>query len=230
MSQHARLFVEQDDVSSPLPLSLQVSDPDTISELTTYAEGADRERFALAALRIGVLALRQASGQLDSTVVRNEADRMITALQGKLQQHATHIKGQLQSTLGEYFDPKSGRFSERVQRLVDKDGELETVLRKQVGTDNSELAKTLASHLGQQSPLMKILDPDQSKGILANIRETVNQQLMTQREHVVRQFSLDDEGSALSRFIRELNNRQGKLDEKLQTRLNDVVREIFSGR
>ena len=40
-----------------LPLELKVDDPDTIRELVTFREGEPRERFALNALRIGVLAL-----------------------------------------------------------------------------------------------------------------------------------------------------------------------------
>ena len=43
-----------------LPLEITVEDADTIAELCQHAEGEERERFALSALRIGVLALRQA--------------------------------------------------------------------------------------------------------------------------------------------------------------------------
>ena len=39
-----------------LPLELTVNDPDTIRELLTFHEGEPRERYALNALRIGVLA------------------------------------------------------------------------------------------------------------------------------------------------------------------------------
>ena len=47
-----------------LPLELTVVDRDTIDELLSYEAGADRELFALNALRIGVLALRQARGRV----------------------------------------------------------------------------------------------------------------------------------------------------------------------
>ena len=51
----------------------------------------------------------------------------------------------MQLTLGtalrDYFDPKSGRFAERVQALVDEDGELARVIRSQVEGSDSSLAQ-----------------------------------------------------------------------------------------
>ena len=49
-----------------LALELRVDDHDTIRELLAFHEGEPRDRFALNALRIGVLALRQARGQIDA--------------------------------------------------------------------------------------------------------------------------------------------------------------------
>jgi len=49
--------------------------------------------------------------------------------------------------------PKSGYFTERVERLVKKDGDLEKVLREQIGdAEQSELARALARRIGDNSP------------------------------------------------------------------------------
>lgn len=224
-SQHPRLFSEQTG-QAELQLHLTVTDPDSIQELSMVPEGELRENFALKAMRIGVIAMRQARGQIDATVVRSESERLLMSLNAQFREHSQHVHQQLQTALGKYFDPQSGQFTERVQRLVQKDGELEHLLRRQVGGEDSELCKTLAHHFGQQSPLMRMLDPDQSKGILANIRTTLEQQLTTQREHVIGQFSLDNETSALSRFIKELTSRQGELSDKLRTKIDEVVKEF----
>jgi hypothetical protein len=53
-------------------------------------------------------------------------------------------------------------------RRVVRHPELEQLLRRQVGSQDSELGKTLASHFGVDSPLMKVLSPDQSRGLLAS--------------------------------------------------------------
>ena len=43
-----------------ITLTLRVSDPEAVAELLKYGEGAQREMFALSALRLGILTLRQA--------------------------------------------------------------------------------------------------------------------------------------------------------------------------
>ncbi len=209
-----------------LQLELVVKDEDTIAELVKHPEGAAREQFALRALRIGVLALRQARGEIDAERVRRESERLLDALQSTLQHHAGQINQCVTGVLKEYFDPQSGRFQERVERLVKQDGELEAVLKRHIGTDDSELAKTLAAHFGDTSPLMKMLSPDQSQGILASLQKLVEDKLAEQRDHVLKQFSLDHKESALSRFIGELTERQGKLSEDLHGKIDDVVKEF----
>ena len=216
----------EDEFPYRLLLELAVSDRDTIIELCRYPEGDTRDEFALDALRIGVLALRQARGQLDGEVVRREGERLLEQLQGRLTQHAEFVSERLSGSLKDYFDPHSGRFQERVDRLIRKDGDLELMLRRQVGSEDSELCRTLAAHFGQDSPLMKMLSPEQSTGLLAALGETLSAQLQTQRDQVLGQFSLDNKDGALSRFLAELGDRQGELSTKLHEQIEVVVREF----
>ncbi len=207
-------------------LELTVYDPDTIAELSLYVDRDAREQFVLKALRIGILALRQARGQIDAELVRRESERLLETLQSRLNEHSNLVHERLTSILKDYFDPKDGRFPERVDRLVKQDGELETVLRRQIGNEDSQLCKTLTAHFGQESPLMQLLSPDQSQGLMAALQQTLDSQLATQREHVLKQFSLDNKDGALSRFIRELTDRQGQLSEKLHRKIDEVVKEF----
>lgn len=206
-----------------LILELTVHDADTISELCRYAEGEERDQFAVKALRIGVLALRQARGQIDVESVRRESERLLERMQNRLGEHSMLIQERLTGLLREYFDPQSGRFQERVDRLVKKDGELEQMLRRQIGGDDSELCRTLTFHFGAESPLMRLLSTDQSQGLLAILRQILEDQLRQQREHVLRQFSLDTKDSALSRFILELTEQQGRFSDKLHDRIDKAV-------
>lgn len=216
--------------SDDLPLSLHldfvIRDSDTIAELVSHPEGEVRDRFAHEALRIGVLALRQVRGKIDADLVKNESDRLMEMLRDRLSNHSNQVHERLTGVLKDYFDPEDGRFEERVQRLVKQDGDLEQVLRRQIGTDDSELCKTLTSHFGEESPLMKILSPDQSKGLLAELRETLADQLRSQREHVLDQFSLNNKEGALSRFLGELTQNHGELNEQLQGKIDGLVKEF----
>ena len=54
----------------PLTLTLHVTDPEVIAELRRHGDGYERDRHALSALRVGMLALRAASGQMDVSSIR----------------------------------------------------------------------------------------------------------------------------------------------------------------
>ena len=54
----------------------------------------------------------------------------------------------LADALKEYFDPESGRFTDRVQRLVGQDGELSQLIRGFIDGENSQLARTMFAHIG----------------------------------------------------------------------------------
>lgn len=214
------------DLPYSMALELVVHDPAVIAELSQYPEGEPRDEFAINALRIGVLAMRQARGQIDIEAVRREGERLLASLQDRLVTHSQLMNDRLTNVLKEYFDPQNGRFPERVERLVRKDGDLEQLLRRQIGDQDSELCKTLTSHFGDDSPLMRLLSPDQSKGLLAALRETLDVQLKSQRDHVLSQFSLDNKDGALARFITELTDHQGKLSKHLSDKIDEVVKEF----
>lgn len=223
---HARIARFDEGHGTRIQLVLAVTDPDTIAELSRHSNEEEREEFALNALRIGVLALRQARGEVDGQQIRREADSLLKSLAQHFDAHARSVHDRLGVALQEYFDPEGGRFHERVNRLIRKDGELEEVLRRQVGPDGSELARTLAQSFGSESPLMKLLSPHESEGLCRALQGMVDDQLGQQRDAILRQFSLDDRESALSRLVAELNESQSELSGELQEKISTVVREF----
>jgi hypothetical protein len=209
-----------------LMLELHVADPELVQELQAFAEGKPRDDYALCALKIGLLALKQARGQIDADTVRQEGERLLTRMGGHLDSHAKGLENALSTTLRAYFDPESGRLHERVHRLVRKDGELEEVLRRQIGQQDSELSKTLAAHFGAHSPLMKMLSPKESEGLLKLLSDTLAEQLRSQRERVLSEFSMDNQEGALSKLVARLTQSHGELGKDLQTRIDAVVGEF----
>ena len=73
---------------APIPgameLHLRVTDRDVLAELAKHPAGAARDEFALEALKIGVLALRRASSQIDGDLVQREMKAMLDALRRQL--------------------------------------------------------------------------------------------------------------------------------------------------
>ncbi len=211
---------------SELELSLVVRDRDVIEALVEQDELGTQDEFALDALRIGVMALRHANTRLDADLLRRETSQMLTTLSQHLSHYTQTTREQLNGTLKEYFDPSDGRFNERVGRLVAHDGELARLMKEQIDGDNSHLARTLLSHVGRESPLMKMLDPAQSEGLLAALRGAVEGQLTKQSEQVLREFSLDNQQGALARLVRELTTKHGDLTKDLNNKIDEVVKEF----
>ncbi|MDA1212519.1 MAG: hypothetical protein O2955_08375, partial [Planctomycetota bacterium] len=220
----------ESDSGDPSPhwmsLDLTVHDPEVIHELSKFPQGKSREEFALKALRLGVLSLRHARGVVDTSALRNESDRLLEQMRQRLTEHAGQMHDRMTTVLKDYFDPNNGRFPERLERLMRQDGELEQLLRRQLGQEDSELCRTLASHLGEESPLIKLLNTDQTGGFLAAFRSLLEKQLTEQREQVLKQFSLDVKDGALSRFISELTDRQGKFSDDLNIKIDGVVKQF----
>ena len=73
---------------------------------------------------------------------------------------------------------------------------------------------------------MKLLNPRESEGLLASLGQTLDTQLTAQRNHVLREFSLDNKEGALARMIAELTTSHGQLNEALQKKIDTVVQEF----
>ena len=196
------------DVDAAMLLRLRVHDPEVIAELRRRPE-AERERFAQEALRLGVLALRMASGQVDTAAIRQAGEKLVGEVRELLAGRAAELTG----VLSQYFDPKSGVLPQRLEALVKKDGELERLL----GSDESLLARTLAEHLGEDSPL---------HGLREEIAKSVEGALLLQKDEMLRQFSLDRKDSALSRLVGEIAGKQGELRADVAAQVQAVVREL----
>jgi hypothetical protein len=209
-----------------LSLDLTVTDPEVVAELCAKPEGHERDEYALGALRLGVLALRQARGQIDANTLRHEGERLLGDVQVALSEHRAGLDRTLVGTLKDYFDPESGRFSERVERLLKKDGDLETLLSRKVTAADSEMCRALAGLVGKDSPLCRLLSPGESNEFLKSLHVAVSAELDCQRKQVLREFSLDNKEGALSRLVGELTDSNGKLRTDLQNKIEGLVKQF----
>jgi hypothetical protein len=162
---------------SRLTLSVEVTDPEVLAELDRIADRDERERYATAALRLGVLALKTAAGQVDAASIRDAGREVVGEVRELLSTRAVELSERISGTLSKYLDPATGLLPQRMQSLVAKDGELARVLQAHLGADGSVLAKTVTALLGEQ------------------------------KNEVLKQFSLDHKDSALSRLVAEIEEQ-----------------------
>src|SRR5260370_25360869 len=108
-----------------------------------------------------------------------------------------------------------------------EDGELERLLRTHVGGDDSVLARSLAMHLGEGSHLFKLLSPTDGTGLRAQLTKTIEDALAEQRQHILREFSLDHKDSALSRLLSEFSlDDEGSALNRLSKMLSTTSEQI----
>ena len=208
-------------------LDLTVTDRETVVELLKYDDESDRDGYALSALKVGVLAIRQACGVVDALSIQEECQKFVNLVGKTLNSHADTLSVQVGTMLAKYFDPSNGEFNQRLDRLIRRDGELETLLGKHLNGDGSSLTNALERHIGPNSPLLQMLSPDQRKGILAALKESVDVVMNDHGKSIAGQFSLDDKDSALSRLVCEITEKNGVLRKDLSTDL-DHIRKEFS--
>lgn len=211
---------------TPLALHLSVRDPEVVAELARHPDGPVRAEFALSALRVGVLAIRQASGAIDAAAIREEGQRLVAGVGDVLKAQSAEWIGQVSKLVAQYFDPKTGVLETRLSNLLRKDGEFDALLRRHLDADTSTIAQTLARHVGAQSAIFKLLSPDQKEGLLAALSGTLEGALKAQHERLRNEFSLDHESSALSRLVQRITDANGRLRDDLKTNVNALCAEF----
>ena len=212
--------------TTPLTMALSVTDADCIAELRTRDEGPDRDSFALSALRVGLLAMRQAAGVVDRQAIRSEGDRLLETLRTSLQSHYERTTDDMGTLLEKYFDVNDGTLLQRIDRLVKKDGDLESVLSRYVDGETSSLSTSLERHLGADSPLLQILSTDRSKGLLAALNDVIKESVRTRNEAIIQEFTLDKEDSALARLVSRVTDENGKLRKEFASDIQQLRREF----
>jgi hypothetical protein len=190
-----------------MTLTLNLTDPEVIAFLheanidPTRDYAQNQLDLANNALKIGVLALKSAQSKVDVHTIHTEIDRMMGLLQTNLAMHNHAVNDSIQTRLKEYFDPSSGRFEERIKRLLHKDdGELASLIKQQVVKTSTTLSDNLTPLIGPGSRLLTILDPDNKTGLVSLVQWAVGEA----NKSILAEFSLDNKNGSLRRLISEL--------------------------
>ncbi len=228
ISRHETPFsaLSASDMPDLVHLDLWLRDADLVQPLLEYPEGRERDEFIRRALRIGILALRQAQARIDTDSVRREGEYFIGQLGNHLHTFQDGIGSLLTTTLKDYLDPRDGRFVERVERLVRDGGDLESVMRSQTEVAKATLQNSLEIYLGADSPIARLLTPNESNTLLTALHGTVNDLVANHLSRVLHEFSLDNREGVLVRLIDEVNARNGQLTGNVQSTVQTMAQEF----
>jgi len=73
---------------------------------------------------------------------------------------------------------------------------------------------------------MRLLNPEESNGLVQAIRQSAQEVLEFERDRVLAEFSLDNKDSALSRMVTELAEKNGQFTGDLTNKIDEVVKEF----
>ncbi len=162
--------------NEPMEITLTIDDPEVLAWLSEF-EDAERPTKAATALRIGVLALRQASGFIDRQAIKDEGKQLTNEIEREVTDAMTAMVGP-ESRIMKTLDPKQA------------DG-LVAQLREAIDADLSKNGQQILGAFSlddASSPLSRLV---------AHVRDS--------QDTLRKEFSLDDENSGLSRLLRQLN-------------------------
>jgi hypothetical protein len=182
-----------------MDLTLHVTDPMVLGYLQRF-EGDNRIEKAQEALKVGVIALQQASPTLDTQVV-----------QEKFSAFEKELGEQFSAFLGE----RDGVLPRSLERFFGEHGLIAGLFNKHFDPTDGRLAKLIENQIGPASKFAKALDPKNKEGVIALIENKVRELIESKVDELLGEFSLDDEKSALSRLKELLAGGLGDIKKAL---------------
>ncbi len=184
-------------------------------------------KFLSQSLTIGVTALNSAINQAQEVKLSDIADN----LSSFLKTYKSDVTAEIENVIQNYLDPEKGIFEKRINNLINGQngdgGEIGRLIGKQLRGPESPLEKCLQSIMGPDSPLFKNLDPENTSGVVQTIKSKIQTTLEDQISNIVKEFSLDKEGSALNRLITEIKKQSAHNDDNFQKEVGKI-KDIFS--
>ncbi len=168
----------QETTISTKRLVINLSRPND-STILDYLISFDEELWedkARDALKVGVVAIKNASPVLDAEIVEEKFKEAQTEIDNLLKHYFDKEKGHVQSTFTDIFGP-NGQLHQRLERAI-----------------------------GPGSDFAKKIDPAHKESVIASIENAVKELLVEKLNGLTEEFSLDKEGSALSRLRKSLDD------------------------
>ena len=218
--------------AAAIELNLHITDPELCKELAGHPEGQERDNFAIGAMRIGVLALRQAQGRVDTDNVRQEGEHLISEMGHAFQKHLSDVSVQIGGELKEYLEPGKGHLNQQLQRLTGENGgsgKLSEIIRSEFEAGNSRLTTAIDGYVGQESPLGKALNPKSTEGLISQLKQSSDAVLTRQQEWIRNELSTTNPGGILNTLVAALQTSNGKMTDSVEKIVKDAVTKLDEG-
>jgi hypothetical protein len=141
------------------------------------------EKEAIEALKVGIIAIRSASPNLDTRIVEEKFQEVENSISNKLEK---------------YFQEKAGYVPLTLNEFLGENGKLNVIIDKKIGP---------------ASDFAKKLDPSNRESVICLLEGTVKNILNEASKEVIKEFSFDNEQSSVIKLREALIKEINKLKE-----------------
>lgn len=198
-------------VSTSLELNLTITDHNVLGYLAQFSDEETQIEKLHEALRVGVIAIQSASPTLDTSVVQSHFSEMEMRMRDSISEFQRNVRRDLQR----YFEENDGVFPRSIDGIFGGEGVLSRTFQTFFDPEDGRLSRLMQCHIGPESHFGKTLDPENKQGIIALIEARVQELVEAKIDTVLEQFSLDNNGSAMSRLKAMLSESFGQINHSL---------------
>lgn len=184
------------EVISSLDLNLIITDQTVLGYLAQFASEDTQIEKALEALKVGVIAIQSASPTLDTTVVQTQFAEM----ESSMREYVSAFQKGIKDDLNKYFESNDGVVPRSIDDIFGDSGSLTRTFQAFFDPEEGRLGRLMRSHVGPESTFGKSLDPQNKQGVIAVLEARVQELVEAKLDDVLKEFSLDENGSAMSRL------------------------------
>jgi hypothetical protein len=211
METNAVLTCPKQVAHSSMDLTLIITDRNALAYLAQFEEEETKCEKALEALKVGVIAIQSASPTLDTQVVQAK----FSEVEGRMREQMAEFQMKVKDDLCRYFEEQEGVVPRSIDGVFGENGALTRTFQNFFDPNEGKLSRLMQAQIGPQSTFGKALDPQNKQGIVALVEARVRELVEAKLDEVLQQFSLDEDGSAMSRLQRMLSEFFVRLNQSL---------------
>lgn len=200
-----------EDTTESVTLTLHVTDPNVLRFLHEFDDEEARNERALEALKVGVIAILSASPSLDTEVV----EAKFADLEGRLAEHVARFEKEVTENLQQYFKESDGIVPRSIDGFLGESGILTQTIQTYFDPTEGQVCRLMQTQIGPESTFGKALDPRNKDGILSKIESRVQELVELKLDEVLKEFSLDQDGSAMCRLHKLVSDNFTQLSSAL---------------
>lgn len=199
------------EVASGLDLHLIIDDRNVLNYLTQFGDEEAQCEKALEALKVGVIAIQSASPTLDTRVVQAK----FAEVESRMKEQMGEFQRKVTDDLVRYFAENDGVVPRTIDGIFGDQGAITRTFQTYFDPTEGKLSRLMQTQIGPHSTFGKALDPQNKQGVIALIETRVQELVEAKLDEVLDQFSLDADGSAMSRLKGMLSDFFGQLNQSL---------------